>query len=397
LNAREYLKEKKRLINMAIESFYSLQKSFDVIVLEGAGSPAEINLRKDDIANMGLAKKFNIPVIIVGDIDRGGLYASFYGTYALLTRKERALVKGFLINKFRGDSSLLKPANEFIEKKTKVPIIGVIPFFKEPKINDEDGVSLTYFQHKINNNSTIKIGVIKLPRISNFTDFEPFQLEKDVDLRYITNPEEGEDRDLIIIPGSKNTIEDLLYLKKSGFESFLQNFVRKGGELIGICGGYQMLGRKVYDPYSVESDIKEVDGLSYLPIVTRMERDKRLKQVSFETVDGRFKNMSGYEIHMGVTDIDSGEYLFRIYEDEKEMLDGCKSSTYNVWGTYIHGIFDNDMFRLEFLNRLREKKGLAIEENTFNYTEYKDRAYNELADIFEKNADFNYILKLIGI
>ncbi len=397
LNAREYLKEKKRLINVAVESFERLNREFDAVIVEGAGSPAEINLRKDDIANMGFAKKFQIPVIIVGDIDRGGIYASFYGTYSLLTKMERALVKGFLINKFRGDSSLLTPANEFIEKKTGVPVIGVIPYFRDLKINDEDGVSLTCIKNRSDNQKPIKIGVIKLPRISNFTDFEPFQLEKDVELRYISTPEEAQDLDLIIIPGSKNTIEDLLFLKNSGFEDFLKRYVKKEGELIGICGGYQMLGKKVCDPYGVESHVKEIKGLAFLPAVTIIEKEKRLKQVTFDSMDGRFRNMRGYEIHMGVTKIDGGISLFRVYEDGREMQDGCKSENLNVWGTYLHGIFDNDEFRLELLNRLRRKKNLKSEKSTFSYIQYKDRAYEELADIFEENADFSYLLKLIGI
>lgn len=396
LNAREYVDEKKKLKKYAIESFEYLQRNFDVVVVEGAGSPAEINLRKNDIANMGFAKIFNIPVIIVGDIDRGGVYASFYGTYALLTKKERELIKGFLINKFRGDSSLLKSANDYITKRTNVPVIGVVPYFIDIKISEEDGVVLTEAKKVDNKKKQITIGVIKLPRISNFTDFEPFQMEDDVNLMYLNSPNEALNCDLIIIPGSKNTIEDLLYLRKNGFEDFLKIFVKDGGELIGICGGYQILGEKIYDLYGIESNIKEINGLGYLPMETTIEREKRLEQVSFETIDGKYKNMVGYEIHMGVSKINDGERLFKINGAEN-IFDGVKSKKFNVWGSYIHGLFDNDDFRLVLLNRIREKKGIPIKRKTFNYFKVKDDSYERLADLIEKSIDVNYLLKIIGV
>ncbi|MCX7990525.1 MAG: cobyric acid synthase [Proteobacteria bacterium] len=395
LNAREYLEEKKILRKYAIESFNYLKKSFDVVVIEGAGSPAEINLRKNDIANMGFAKIFDIPVVIVGDIDRGGVYASFYGTYALLNRSERRLIKGFLINKFRGDSSLLQSANEYITKKTNVPVIGVVPFFKDIKISEEDGVALTN-PGGGKKDKAVNIGVIKLPRISNFTDFEPFLLEEDVNLIYLNSPSEGLNCDLIIIPGSKNTIEDLIYLRNSGFEAFLKSFVKKGGELIGICGGYQMLGRKIYDPYGIESNIKEAEGLGYLAMETTMEKEKRLEQVTFETIDGKLKDMKGYEIHMGISKVFDGERVFRI-KGKEEFEDGVKSKKANVWGSYIHGLFDNDSFRLHVLNGLREIKGLPVKKRTYNYLRYKDDAYEKLADTIENSVNMDYLLKIIGI
>lgn len=396
LNAREYLREKKFLKKYAIESFEFLKERFEVVIVEGAGSPAEINLRQNDIANMGFAKVFDIPVIVVGDIDRGGVYASFYGTYALLTPSERKLVKGFLINKFRGDSSLLASANDFIKNKTKVPVIGVVPYFKDIKISEEDGVVLSDFKMDRKGKS-INIGVIKLPRISNFTDFEPLLLEEDVNLIYLNSPSEAKDCDLIIIPGSKNTIEDLLFLKNSAFDLFFQDFVKKGGHLIGICGGYQMLGQKVYDPYGVESTIKEIDGLGYLPIETTMSKEKRLVQISFETVDGKIKGMRGYEIHMGVSKIFDGDRLFKIFGDDVYIYDGVKAKKVDVWGSYIHGLFDNDNFRLHLLNKLRRKKGLPIKRKTFNYLDFKESSYERLADIIESSVNLDYLFKVIGV
>lgn len=395
LSAKEYIKEKRFLKKYAIESFEYLKKTFDVVIVEGAGSPAEINLRKNDIANMGFASIFDIPVLIVGDIDRGGVYASFYGTYALLAKREKKLVKGFIINKFRGDSSLLASANDFIEKKTGVPVIGIVPYFTDIKISEEDGVALNNCKKIEKEGLAIKIGVIKLPRISNFTDFEPLQMEEDVSLKYIDNPEEVNDYDIIIIPGSKNTIEDLAFVKKRGFEEKLKDFVKKGGELIGICGGYQMLGRKIFDPYGIESDIRMIDGLGYLPFETTLEREKKLKQVEFETVDGFFKNMFGYEIHMGVSRADDGERLFFIRDSGN--FDGVRSKEFNVWGSYIHGLFDNDEYRLYILNRVRERKGLTKKSQTFNYLKFKDESYDKLADVVENSVNIDYIFKILGI
>lgn len=400
LSAKDYLKEKIHLRKAVKECFEELCDRYDIVVVEGAGSPAEINLRKNDLANMGFALLYNLPVLIVGDIDRGGVYASFYGTYSLLKRNERALVKGFIINKFRGDESLLKPANDFLEKKTKIPVLGVVPFFKDFIISDEDGVSLQENNAKRYraDNDFLKIRVIKLPRISNFTDFEPLTLEEDVDLKYITSPVEAFDADFIIIPGSKNTIEDLLFLKKQGFGSFIKKFVERGGFLAGICGGYQMLGRKVYDPYKVESDIEVIDALGLLDTETILEKDKQLKQVSFSMVDGSLKNMKGYEIHMGKTIVSKGKPLF-IVKDEwgADSFDGVQAENSNVFGTYMHGLFENDAFRLKVLNNIRKKKGMHTKKKTYNYLQYKDRAYDMLAKHVEKSINLDYLFSIIGI
>lgn len=398
LSALEYQRFKGRLKKIVKECFEALKREYDIVIVEGAGSPAEINLRKNDIANMGFATLYGIPVLIVGDIDRGGIYASFYGTYSLLTKKERSLVKGFIINKFRGTKSLLEPANKFIEKRTKIPVLGVIPYFNDIKLNDEDGVSLSYLAKKGNGSvKTIKIKVIKLPRISNFTDFEPLILEEDVDLEYVTSSQQCQDGDMIIIPGSKNTIEDLLFLEKSGFKSFLKRFLKQGGYLCGICGGYQMLGKVVKDPYSIESPIKELKGLGIFDAETVLEREKKLKQVKFNTIDNSLQDMEGYEIHMGKTTVYNGVPLFVVKDGMESRFEGVTILNGRVFGTYIHGLFDNDNFRLNLLNRLREKKGMPIKKRTFSYRIYKDRAYDRLASYIEESLDMDYIFSLLGI
>ncbi len=401
LSAIEYQNIKGNLKSFVQNSYETLKSNFDVVIVEGAGSPAEINLRKNDLANMGFATMYNIPVLIVGDIDRGGVYASFYGTYCLLKPKERKLVKGFVINKFRGDKSLLTPANEFIEKKTKQIVVGVIPYFTDIQISDEDGVTLQEpkIKHYLQDNQDkIKVRVVKLPRISNFTDFEPLFLEEDVDISYITSPLQANDADLIIIPGSKNTIEDLLFLKEKGFETFLKAFLEKGGFVVGICGGYQMLGKVVKDPYGVESKIKEVAGLGIINSETVLTQSKCLKQVSFDTIDGSIKGLSGYEIHMGMTEVADGNPLFFVKDDNgKSHLEGCVTCDGRAFGTYIHGLFENDKFRLDLLNRIRTAKKIKPKKQTFSYFSYKEEAFNKLATHFERSLNLDYIFSLLGV
>jgi adenosylcobyric acid synthase len=422
LSAREYVNAKKYLKGAVSDAFQYLTENFDAVIVEGAGSPAEINLRKNDIANMGFARMFDIPVIIVGDIDRGGIYASFYGTYALLTPAERVLIKGFLINKFRGDVTLLKDANDYILRRTKLPVLGVIPYFTDITISDEDGVSLSDINKKaaaksVTAENMVKVRIIKLPRISNFTDFEPLFLEPGVDISYVSNPREAAGAHLVIIPGSKNTIEDLLFLRESGFEKFLKGFVAKGGFLTGICGGYQMLGKRIKDPFGVESSIKEIAGTGFLDISTVLERQKQLKQVRFGEKDGRVKDMKGYEIHMGITDIHSGDPVFKISNPESPIpspqsrvpspqsrvpspqyrYDGLTARRGRIFGTYIHGLFDNDKFRLKFLNNIREANGMVVVRKTYNYEAYKNSAYDRLAELFERSVDMKRIMKLLGI
>ena len=363
-----------------------LDKNFDTIVIEGAGSPAEVNLKANDIVNMRVAKYLNAPVLLVADIDRGGSLAALVGTLELLDEDERDLVKGLVINKFRGDINLFTPAIDFLEKKTGKHVLGVIPFIDKLGIDDEDSVSLDDKQSN-NQVGAIKIAIVRTPKISNFTDFDSLAGEADVNLFYAVSAEELDTADLIILPGSKNTSEDLLYLQQSGIAEKVKTLAKSGTAVIGICGGLQMLGNKISDPLHTESKNDEVDGLGLLPITTTFAAEKFTRQVTIESVDFTFlnvnitgKNLEGYEIHSGVT-----EGLDR----EKIIADG------NVLGTYVHGIFDNDEFRRQILNAIRLKKNLQPLPNTRNIRAEKQRNYERLAKIVRENLNIELLKSII--
>ncbi len=361
-----------------------LDKNFDTIVIEGAGSPAEVNLKANDIVNMRVAKYLNAPVILVADIDRGGSLAALVGTLELLDADERDLVKGLIINKFRGDVSLFTPAIDFLESKTNKPVLGVVPFIEKLGIDDEDSVSLDD-KKNISSDGEIKIAIIKTPKISNFTDFDSLAGEIDVNLFYAEKAEEIETADLIIIPGSKNTSEDLIYLRKVGIVDKIKTLAEKGVAIIGICGGYQMLGEKIFDPLHTESDNDFVDGLDLLPMTTTFAAEKLTKQVTVDEVNFKFlnvpiysKNLYGYEIHSGIT---KGE--FKIVTKN------------NILGTYVHGIFDNDDFRRQILNAIRLSKNLAPIKNTRNVRAEKQRNYERLAKIVRENLNMELLHKIM--
>ena len=353
-----------------------LADEFDIIVIEGAGSPAEVNLKANDIVNMRVAKHLNAPVILVADIDRGGCLAAIVGTLELLDEDERALVKGIVINKFRGDVKLFLPAVDFLENKTGKPVLGILPYIEKLGIDDEDSVSL---DEKISSGGEINIAVIQLKKISNFTDFDSLAGEPDVNLFYAKTADELENADLIILPGSKNTSEDLIWLKEN---NFFAQILKK--PVIGICGGFQMLGKKIFDPLQTESSRLELDGLNLLPLETTFAENKFTKQV---TVDADFnflgthiraENLEGYEIHSGVSNI-SEKFI----------------TAENVLGTYIHGIFDNDNFRWQILNAIRRKKNLPPVEVTKNYRAEKQKNYERLAKIVRENLNMQLLNKII--
>ena len=310
MNARDYYKRKTELIPHIMEAYNNLAKEYDIIVMEGAGSPAEINLKENDIVNMGMAKLVNSPVLLVGDIDRGGVFASIAGTLMLLEEDERKMIKGTIINKFRGDVNILKPGLDMIEEITKTPVVGVVPYM-ELDIDDEDSLS-----ERFNNKGTvdlIDIAVIRLPRISNFTDFNTFEYIPGVSLRYVKSVRELKDPDMIILPGTKNTMEDLKWLRESGLETQILKQAAKGKVIFGICGGYQMLGMELSDPFNVESG-GTMAGMGLLPTKTVFEREKVRTRVSgnFNEVSGILAELSyvefeGYEIHMGQTTYDFNE------------------------------------------------------------------------------------------
>ena len=359
-----------------------LSAEFDTIIIEGAGSPAEVNLKANDIVNMRVAKYLNAPVILVADIDRGGALAALVGTLELLDDDERALVKGLVINKFRGDVNLLLPAVDFLEKKTSKPVLGIVPYIEKLGIDDEDSVSL---DDKISGDGEIKIGVVRLGKLSNFTDFDSLAGEVDVNLFYATQPDQLDAADVIILPGSKNTSEDLLWLRGNHFAEKILQRSRDGAAVVGICGGFQMLGRKIFDPLRTESNHAELDGLNLLPIETTFNAEKFTRQVTLPEVNFKFlgsriasKNLDGYEIHSGIS---SGQRL-------------VVSGQGNILGTYVHGIFDNDDFRRQFLNAVRLTKNLEPLESVRNVAAEKQKNYERLAKIVRESLNMD-LLKAI--
>ena len=360
-----------------------LSNEFELIVIEGAGSPAEVNLRENDIVNMRVAKFLNAPVILVADIDRGGALASVVGTLELLEEDERELVKGIVINKFRGDVKLFLPAVDFLEKKTGKPVLGILPYIEKLGIDDEDSVAL---DEKFSADGEINIAVIRLGKLSNFTDFDSLAGESDVNLFYAKTADELDGADAIILPGSKNTSEDLIFLRENNFAEKILRRAELGTPIIGICGGFQMLGEKIFDPQKTESSHVELDGLKLLPIDTTFSAEKFTRQVTIEKVDFDFlgvricaKNLEGYEIHAGITT----NLHEKIFVRE------------NIFGTYVHGIFDNDDFRRQFLNSIRRKKNLPPLESTRNFRAERQRNYDRLAKIVSESLNMKLLNEII--
>lgn len=382
MSAKDYFVQRKKLIPDIMKAFNGLAEENDIIVIEGAGSPAEINLNEDDIVNMGMAKLAKAKVFIVGDIDRGGVFASLAGTMFFLREDEKNMVKGTIVNKFRGDKSILDPGLKILEDAINVPVVGVVPYLSI-NVDDEDSLSEKFnVSEKI---SLIDIAVIKLPRISNFTDFNALEYIDGVSVRYVSSVKELKNPDLIILPGTKNTISDLIWLRECGLESAIMKHVSKDKPLFGICGGYQMLGTTLKDPHKVESG-GEISGLGLLSCETRFEKEKVRVRVDgkLEKVGGVFNSLSGvefegYEIHMGDTN------------NKKNIVNEG-----NVYGTYIHGIFDKETVSKEIIESLLRLKGLNSESlRTFNMREYKQNQYDILADSIRNALDIEYIYKVI--
>ena len=382
-----------------------METHYDILVIEGAGSPAEVNLKKNDIVNMRIAKECQSPVFLIADIDRGGALASIVGTLELLDEEERKLVKGLVINKFRGDITLLEPALTFLEERTGIPVLGVIPYLDQLGIDDEDSVSLQDMP-KDSVMRDIHIAVIQTPKISNFTDFDAFTHEPDVNVRFVQQGDLIGNPDVIILPGSKNTTEDLLYLKHHGYADEIKELADRGTPVIGICGGYQMLGEKVCDPLHVESDKDEVTGLGLLPYITTMQGEKNTYQVEFNCknlpfLDMNFsaENLKGYEIHMGETVLTgSAQSLFNIVRRSNapvDLQDGFINDKHHVFGTYCHGVFDNDHLRRSVINALRKRKGLLPLDVKFKYREYKEAEFDRLAAIVRKHFDMKKFYEIL--
>lgn len=382
MKAREYYREKHKLIPAVMEAYRSLSEEQDIIVIEGAGSPAEINLREGDFVNMGLAEAVDAPVLLAGDIDRGGVFAQLYGTVALLREEERARVKGLVVNKFRGDKKLLDPGLERLEELCGIPVAGVVPFLALD-IDEED--SLSGRLSRVERNKAVDLAVIRLPYLSNYTDFSVFERDENVSVRYVKHPFDLGNPDMIILPGTKSTISDLRWLRESGFEALIKKAVSRGALLFGICGGFQMLGEEILDPSGMEGGGK-IRGMGYFPFRTRFMEEKTTRQVKgvLSRIEGPLSGMNGktfqgYEIHMGV----SGENPVVTGSDQ-------------VYGSYVHGLFDEPGISRAVIDALLTRKGLDPEAGTLISPEdYKNQQYDKLADTVRKSLDMERIYRII--
>ena len=392
----EYNKFKKDLKPTLAECYSKIANQRDIVIIEGAGSPAEINIKEEDISNFGMARIADAPVILVADIDRGGVFASIYGTIMLLNEEDRKRVKGIVINKFRGNAEVLKSGFEIIENLTGVPTLGVIPY-TNIDIEDEDSLSEKYKSFKLNKNSNkIKISVIKLKHISNVTDIDALSIHDDVEIQFVTERSQIGNEDMIVIPGSKNTIDDLKWLKESGIAEEIIKRARTETIIFGICGGFQILGNKVKDPHHIEGDIEELNGLGLLDLETIMEQEKTLIQYQGKLItdNGMLKSLNnldikGYEIHQGVT-LGNEKNLTA---DDRTIL----VNRNNIIATYLHGIFDNKEFTDTLLNEIRRRKGLNEINNNISYEEYKLKEFDKLEKLVRESVDIDEIYKIIGL
>lgn len=402
--ACEYFERTNELFRSVKESYARLADDYDLVVIEGAGSAAEVNLRDRDIVNWRVADMADAPVLLVANIDPGGVFAQVVGTLDLISPVERARVRGILINKFRGDRSLFVDGVRFLEARTGIPVLGVVPFIRNLELDQEDSISRERQGHVPFSDKHMNIAVTLLPRMSNFTDFNALAAEPDVALRYARSPGELTGADVVIIPGSKNTIEDLEYLRDAGFLPAFQQHIEQAKELVGICGGYQMLGREVCDPHTVESG-GSGKGLGWLDVTTELTQHKTTRQIEAIVLDqGAPTDMilSGYYIHMGKTQRMTGWPCFKIVQSrsaEPDIEDGARSRDGLIWGTYIHGVFDSPAFRRSWLNGLRQRKGylpLPLSVSTAA-TERLQGQMDRWADHLRQHVQWNSIAGMVGL
>ncbi len=416
---QHFLPEAKQTVMEALDR---LRSTYDVVLMEGAGSPAEINLKDRDIVNMNLAGWADAPVILISDIDRGGVFASIVGTLELLEPHEVQRVKGFIINKFRGDLSLLQPGLDWLEERTGIPVLGVLPYIRDIQIEAEDSVVLDSLRHGKSGQQELDLAVIRYPRISNFTDFDALSREPDVNIRYVTSLEELGSPDAILLPGTKDTIGDLEFLRESGLEQAIARHIeREHVQLVGICGGYQMLGQHLQDPFAVEANqVQEARGMGMLPLSTTFLQNKQTVRASgwvqvehpirlHVEMDGAHSAgqsasplpIEGYEIHMGVTECHEPERvspLFEIRHPGGQSFDeGWGTQDGKVWGTYLHGLFESDQFRRSWLNGLRDSKGLAPLLETYSARERKEMEFDRVAESLRSALDLERIYKIMDL
>ena len=392
MKASEYFRTKRQLVPDILKAYDSLAEEADVIVIEGAGSPAEINLKSEDIVNMGLAEMVDAPVLLVGDIDRGGVFAQLYGTVELLEEKERQRIKGLVINKFRGDVEILRPGLSMLEEKTRLPVVGVVPYLKVD-IEDED--SLSQRLEMRDGKKPLDAAIIRLPHLSNFTDFMPLEQHPLLGVRYVSNAHELGAPDLILLPGTKNTVDDLLWLRQCGLETALLKLAAKGTPVLGVCGGYQMLGQTLDDPTGSESGRPQtLRGLGLLPTRTVFSEQKRRAQVKATAAAAPFAGaeLEGYEIHTGVTEAE-GEPFAHYPDGGRE---GCVQG--NVFGTYLHGLFDTGTLTEALAGWLCRRKGIDPSDAALiPMEEYRRQQFDILADGVRGALDMDAVYAAMGM
>ncbi|MFQ5671554.1 MAG: cobyric acid synthase [Nitrospinales bacterium] len=398
-DARDYYSHRGKYLKPVKDAFDYLRKNYDLVVLEGAGSPAEINLKEMDFVNMHMAKIARTPVLVVGDIDRGGVFAWMKGTYDLLDEEEQKLVAGFIINKFRGDIELLKPGIRMFEDKVQKPVVGVIPFYHDLLVDEEDDMPFSADPGAVSpDGDTLDVAVIRLPRISNFTDMTPLTREPGVSVRYVRRAPQLRDPDLIIIPGSKNTLGDLRFMKETKLDQAIIECHRSGTVILGICAGFQILGRSIHDPWNVESARKKEAGLGLLDFATTLDKQKITRQSTLRTCDSPFfkqgLTVRGYEIHMGVTKFHTPyPPLFASENGADPRCSGIADD--GLVGTYLHGFFDEDELRVEFLRSIRRHRGLPDVSSNLKYKAFREKQLDRLAEMVDRHIDMKKIKELL--
>ena len=391
MTATEYYEYKNSLMPEVMKAYNELAERNDIIVIEGAGSPAEINLRENDIVNMGMAEAAGAPVLLAGDIDRGGVFAQLYGTVKLLTEDEQKRIAGLIVNKFRGDIDILAPGLKMVEEKTGIPVLGVVPYIRVD-IDDEDSLA-----PRLNAKSEVKpldIAIIRIPRMSNFTDFAPLEAHEVIGARYVQSAEELHNPDMVIIPGTKSTMDDLLWMRQNGIESAIQKLASSGTPVLGVCGGYQMMGEKLSDPYHIEGDLEEMHGMGLLPTETTFTQIKTRTRFTADVKAKDFEGakLDGYEIHMGESIVKGDPFL--TLENGKD--DGCACGT--NFGTYLHGLFDTGELTEKLVKYLCDRKGIEYSEAApISHSAYVEKQYDILADGVRAAMDFDKIYKIMGL
>ena len=402
MEAIDYYALKPRLRDAVMDSFNRLRSDYDIVIMEGAGSCCEMNLKENDLVNFPMAKAAGASCILVGDIDRGGVFAQLLGSHLLMSPEEKELTKGFIINKFRGDPCLFKTGIEYIEKMSGKPVFGLVPFYNDIAIDSEDSVIVQEDRRTVHpvGAKSLNVGVLRLPSISNFTDLEILAREPDVIVNYLFRPPElTSDYDLFILPGAKNVMEDAIWLARSGWAGKVKRYVKKGGRIMGICGGYQLLGKRILDPFGVESEGRSVEALGIIPAETILDEEKVVRRVTGKCMLNE-KRVTGYEIHMGRTIPLTSKVLpvMDLHQpgSHNHWEDGLSLPKGRVWGTYVHGVLDAPGFRGEFLNTIRLEKGL-MERRPLKGRLARFHQYDRLADHFEAHCDIEGIFECIRV